>query len=60
MKIEDSECVKMKRRGAEAWHDKVKNLTPDQRRAFYAQRSREFRDWLAELKRKHGVQPVKP
>jgi hypothetical protein len=50
----------MKRRGAEAWYEQVKDMTPEQRRAFYEQRSREFREWLEQLRQHHPASAAQP
>jgi len=55
MEIEESECVKMKHRGAEQLLEKLKGLSEKEIEAYWEQRSREFREWVEELKRRRPL-----
>ena len=43
MKTKMFDCVEMKRRGAERIHERVKNMTLEQKIDYWGQRSRAFR-----------------
>ena len=44
MKTKTFDCVEMKRRGSERIHEATKNLTSEQKVAYWRERSRQFRE----------------
>jgi hypothetical protein len=44
MKTKSFDCVEMKRRGAERIHEIIKNMTFDEKVAYWRERSRIFRE----------------
>ncbi|MEP0814554.1 MAG: hypothetical protein HRF49_07810 [bacterium] len=53
--VENYECIKQKRKGAELLHEKLSKMTPEERRAYWERRNREMCEWQRELRRKMGL-----
>jgi hypothetical protein len=57
MKKSESACVQQKRVAAERWYELVKDMTAEERLAFYEQLNQQFREHLRELQ---SGQPPRP
>ena len=55
MKAKTFDCVEMKRRGAALIHEEIKNLTLDQKVAYWERANEEFLRHVEERKRLAGL-----